>query len=197
MDWSVQKAMTRLARSHRRLLVMVLLIVAVIGGFALYSNGIRPYILPIKLAYYQYEGPDPCREDYCTTWARLNHTIVVQGNRVNSFLMLTVAEEPPEPIVFINISFDGGFEPVLTQGITQWTGEPHQGDSITVHTSISLPKDGLYFIWANPYSDSLGLVSVYRLNVESGIVVNVSNNGEDTRDAPPPLERRCLSNCWP
>jgi len=195
MDWSVQEAWTRLARSHRRLLVMVLLIVAVTGGFALYSSAIRPYFLPIKLAYYQYEGPDPCQEDYCTTWARLNHTIVVQGNQVNSFLTLTVAEEPPEAIVFINISFDGGSDPVLTEGTTQWTGEPHQGDSITVRTSISLPKDGLYFIWANPYSDSLGLVSVYQLRLKSGIVIDVSNASFENPGTP--LEHRCLSNCWP
>lgn len=166
-------------------------------GIVLYSTLIRPYWSPATIAYYQYQDPDICQEYYCNRWARLNHTLVAQGNQVTSFLTLTIAEEPPERIVFINISFDGGLEPVLTEGTTQWIGELHQGDSITVHTSISLPKDGLYFIWANPYSDSLGRVSFYQLKVESGIVVDASNNAKDTRDAPAPLERRCLANCWP
>ncbi len=191
------------AWSHGRFFLIVPLIVALVGGFALYSGVIRPYFPPTTFAYYQYRGPDPCQEDYCNTWARLNHTIVVHRIQVDSFLTLTALDEPrPNPdLVIINISFGGGAGLVVTEGTTRWTGALHQGDSASVHTSVMLQEDGIYYIWANPGStdpksgSGLWIVSVYQLQVKSGIVISVSNASFENPGTP--LERRCLSNCWP
>ena len=186
-----------------RWFLVVLLIGVAIAGSLLYSTLIHSRSFPATIAYYQYTGPDSCLEEYCNRWARLNHTIIVRNNHLENFLTLTVLEElwPGPKNVIINISFDSGGEPVVVKGDTRWTGELHQNDSLTVHTSLTLPSDGTYFIWANPYSsdpttgDGLGLVSVYQIQVKDGRTVGVSNASFENPGTP--LRRRCLSNCWP
>ncbi len=165
------------------------------------------YVFPVTRAYYQLVDPgaNSCPQFHLCkkatiSWPRLNHTLTVSANAVESYLVLTAVEEPrPSSLnVTLEILFtspDTYLTPEVTGGSVKWLGELHQGQSTTIKTSIRLPSDGAYFIGGLGVSyvsgGHMGVTTRYYLQVQGGIVVKVSNTPEFSSD----IELKCLSNC--
>ena len=179
-------------------------------------------LFPVTRVYAQLVLPNvnECPPGYhCSpasvSWPKLNHTLVITGNRVESFLEATAVEEPrPNPA---NITAGIGFNPtwssylilppgyltdadvyvipVVVGGDVLWRGELHQGQSIEINNTLILPSDGRYFIGAIVLSAVPGGVEgrgiSYYITVQGGTVTRVSSTPEYSDN----LELKCLSNC--
>jgi len=192
--------------STRRFLA--LLSISIVAGTAiayLAPPGLN-YLFPATLAYFQvstnnFDGKlDGKLSPSGSHWAKVNHTLVVTRDRVESFIELTAFSEPyPSPTnVTIQTLFKSPYTvmtPVVTGGNVMWFGELHEGQSVAIHASLSLPSDGRYFIAGqalSTYNDgSTGDATVFYLEVEWGQVIKVSSRIDFSGQ----VELRCLSNC--
>ncbi len=162
------------------------------------------YLFPATMAYIQLSTTNSSREPSPYPWARLNHTLVITRSTVESFLEVTAVLEPrPSPTnITVNIAFgpetfatDAYLVPVVTGGDLVWSGELHQGSSLTLRTTLSMPSDGRYFFGGGAgSSDSTGTMGAgtgFFLLVQYGIVTSVSKT---IAAEPGEIEVRCL-NC--
>lgn len=133
-------------------------------------------------------------------WVGLNHTIVVKGATVESFLEATALEEPyPSPT---NVSVAARFwpsdnlVPLVKGGEVEWRGELHQGNYRRIHTTFALPRDGRYFV-AGQFVSYLDGGSAgagtrgYYLDVSGRTVTKVY----DTLRISNVVEVDCVGNC--
>ncbi len=165
------------------------------------------YLFPVTRAYIQLSTVDASGEPSPTPWARLNHTLVITGNRVESYLVASAIMEPdPSPsnitieILFEPFDYDpaDNLVPVVTGGTVKWSGEMHQGDTVAIRTSLELPSDGMYFIGGSavssaPWSTMGGAATRLFLQVQWGIASKVF--GAMPMNATSEIEGTCIANC--
>ncbi len=165
-------------------------------------------VFPTTRAYYQLTNFENCIEictPASTRWVSINHTLIIKGNVVESFLEATAVEEPiPNPtnisigIWFNTVGYDPPLlHPTVTGGDTEWRGELHQNGSVTMHTSFVLPSDARYFIGgvasSSTNSTTDGRTTLFYLKVRSGQVVSISDSAfTDSTDS---IMAKCLANC--
>jgi len=165
-------------------------------------------LFPATRAYIQLStnGLDSIGEPSPTRWARLNHTLVATGSIVESVLVVDAMMEPdPSPdnvtigIVFEPSDFDPAENliPVVTGGDLTWSGEMHQGQSVTLRTTMKLPSDGRYFIGGFALSSApwgtMGASTRFYIDVQWGTVVRVYSVLNTAASSE--MEGKCIANC--
>ena len=165
------------------------------------------HLFPSTTVYYQistggFGGSQG--EPFPTPWARLNHTFIAVGSRVDSYLeVLAVMEPDPSPsnvtirILFEPYDFDPDYNnlvPTVIGGSLEWSGEMHLGDTVTVHTALEFPSDGRYFVGGSALSSSPwaimgGGATGYYVWVQWGQIVKIEGSSFNR------TESRCIAHC--
>lgn len=176
--------------TRRFVFLLSVTVVASVLVVSMMTSGLN-YLFPARTVYQQLVVSDAqqCRPGaLCSItsapWVKINHTLTVSGNRVESTISVSALLQPsPSPSnITITTQFDpvDNLVPTFTSGNLSWQGEMHQGQTVELRATFTLEQNGRYYISGSavssaPYEISGGR-SNYYLFVENGVISKVSDH---------------------